>query len=255
MINITRNQQRFHAQIIRKQDRNELVFFRAVKPILNRQWTNVIKSVENGVTAISSIVNNYQREMLNTFRQQYRIIGEQWFDETVGYINSEKSYISYYYKDIGGIFEQTFNLWLEREALKKVVTIINPNTIKSLKAIIAKGIEDGKSYGQIASDMRKIEPTVNRHRSKVIASTEVHTVYSTAVDDTISVSGLQTKEKEWLAFLDERTRSPHADVGGTRIPVDEFFQVGTDRMLYPGDSAHGGPDNLILCRCIALYFT
>ena len=61
-------------------------------------------------------------------------------------------------------------------------------------------------------------------------------------------------EKEWTAFLDERTRVSHATVSGQRIAMESDFVVGGARMAYPGDP-RGGAKNVVHCRCVLLYFT
>lgn len=256
MINIPQEKiPQFHAFLIRKQDRNEVSFRNLLLPILRRQWNDSISDIENGNINITQNVTRYASQMVAIFRDQYERIGEQYFTFTNSFIEEEKSFKNYNTKDTEGIFDQVFQRWIENEALNEVVSIINPNTIKAIRTAIDKGVNDGKSYGQIAKDMRAVEPSLNRYRSARIARTEVHNVFAKSVDETIKASKINIGTKEWVSFLDERTRVPHADVGGTRVPMNDYFHVGMDRMLYPGDSLNGGPDNIIQCRCIVLYYT
>jgi len=257
MINITNRKQkiRLHNFIIKKQDRNEISFRNLTKQILRKQWRNAIDDIESGNTNINYNINKYTIDLLNVFRNQYKLISKEYFDFTFDFIEENKSYVFYEKKDTENIFQTTIDRWIETEALKEVVSIINPNTIKAIKLIIKKGIDDGKSYSEIASDMKKAESSINSVRAAMIARTEVHNAFAKTVDETIKASGLRISLKEWASFIDDRTRISHVNVGGTRVEMKEFFLVGSDKMLYPGDSANGGPDNLIRCRCILFYYT
>lgn len=256
MININGAEKlaRMQRRIINLQVRNEPKFKKAVNPILRKQWREAISSVENGNTNINQDVLRYQNEMLRSYIDQYRRLGEVFFNFVSIFVKKEKRTSYYEMKDMEGIFSQTFEHFVQAEALRKVTTIIDPNTIKALKTIIDRGLRDGMSYGEIAKEMRALEPRLNRFRSNRIAATEVHSVFGEAADQAIEASGLPIEEKEWVAFIDERTRVEHASVGGTRIPKDDLFIVGTDRMRFPGDVT-ASPENLILCRCVLMYFT
>lgn len=59
--------------------------------------------------------------------------------------------------------------------------------------------------------------------------------------------------KEWVAQMDERTRLEHVEVDHMKIPIDEYFYVGHDRMLFPHDTLNGSAENLINCRCVCHY--
>lgn len=57
-------------------------------------------------------------------------------------------------------------------------------------------------------------------------------------------------EKIWLSMRDDRVRDAHRAADGLRIPVDEPFLVGGERLMYPGDASLGATaKNLIRCRC------
>lgn len=68
--------------------------------------------------------------------------------------------------------------------------------------------------------------------------------------------GIQT-EKVWLATLDERTRSSHAEMDGVSIPLDEAFKLtnrdgSTSELMFPGDP-DGDPEQVYNCRCTLVY--
>lgn len=57
------------------------------------------------------------------------------------------------------------------------------------------------------------------------------------------------KYKIWLTENDERVRPWHKEVGGTKVPIDGYFDVGPDRMRFPHDQENGSADNISRCRC------
>lgn len=57
-------------------------------------------------------------------------------------------------------------------------------------------------------------------------------------------------QKRWLASLDMRTRSAHAGLDGVTIDVDEYFTIGSDRALHPGD--FDSVKNNVNCRCTVI---
>lgn len=58
--------------------------------------------------------------------------------------------------------------------------------------------------------------------------------------------------KTWVAIIDKVTRQWHREVNGKTIPIDDYFEVGMDRMLFPGD-INASPENLVSCRCHCRY--
>lgn len=59
-------------------------------------------------------------------------------------------------------------------------------------------------------------------------------------------------QKEWVAIQDERTRIAHYLISGTKIPLDEYFDVGGEMMLYPHDM-NASAGNVVNCRCSLIY--
>lgn len=56
--------------------------------------------------------------------------------------------------------------------------------------------------------------------------------------------------KEWIAILDSKTRSNHAQADGQIVPVNESFSVGGESLRYPRDP-NGSAGNIINCRCVS----
>lgn len=60
--------------------------------------------------------------------------------------------------------------------------------------------------------------------------------------------------KTWHTFKDNKVRPTHKEMEGKRIPIDEFFIVGGEQLLYPRDEVNC--ENLAEisnCRCVCHY--
>jgi hypothetical protein len=55
---------------------------------------------------------------------------------------------------------------------------------------------------------------------------------------------------EWVTMGDSEVRSPHKEANGQTVPTGQEFEVGGEKMLYPGQPV-GDPSNWINCRCVA----
>lgn len=55
---------------------------------------------------------------------------------------------------------------------------------------------------------------------------------------------------EWVTMSDAAVRSPHKEAHGQTVPTGQEFEVGGEKLLYPGQPV-GDPSNWINCRCLA----
>ena len=104
--------------------------------------------------------------------------------------------------------------------------------------------EQGLGPRQIASSIDQIFPPTYANRGETIARTETMIAQMEGKAETYRQNGVQ--EKEWAAFLDDKTRDTHADAHGQRVLMDEPFMVGGNPMQHPGD---GPAEEVINCRC------
>lgn len=133
------------------------------------------------------------------------------------------------------------------------VTAINETTRSELRTIITNGVRDGRSYDEIAREIRArfkgfSTPSPLKHirsRAHLVAVTEVGDAYEAgnrAVIDDLVDAGL-TMEKSWSTTGDGRV-DPICDGNEAEgwIPVADIFSSGDGEPL-----AHPG------CRCSALF--
>lgn len=56
--------------------------------------------------------------------------------------------------------------------------------------------------------------------------------------------------KRWCTMLDKRVRETHRELEGKTIPIDDYFEVGDDLLLFPRDEENcENLANISNCRC------
>lgn len=92
---------------------------------------------------------------------------------------------------------------------------------------------------------------LSKERALLIGQNESNTTFNHIDYTEAKESG--KRYKVWYAELDDRTREDHIEVDGTRIPIDEMFDVGGEQLRYPHDFMFGSAKNLVNCRCTCRY--
>ena len=61
-------------------------------------------------------------------------------------------------------------------------------------------------------------------------------------------------KKSWCTMLDRKVRDTHRVLEGKTIPIDEYFEVGDDLLLFPRDEENcENIENIAGCRCSLKY--
>lgn len=129
---------------------------------------------------------------------------------------------------------------------------LTDTTKKILTQAILSGQEEGLGVNQIAKNIREaVGGDMGGRRARTIARTETHAAAGFGMQAQASDVEFPLK-KIWVAVEDARTRETHTFVDGTELPLDDYFQVGNDQLLYPGDP-NGSPEEIINCRCTLIY--
>lgn len=118
---------------------------------------------------------------------------------------------------------------------------------KQITANIISSILQGKSIKDMADDLQKRIPTMNRDSAVRTARTAVTGAQNAGRMDSYAAAekmGIKLK-KEWLATLDSRTRHSHAMLDGEQIEPNETFSNGC---RFPGDP-QGPAREVYNCRC------
>jgi SPP1 gp7 family putative phage head morphogenesis protein len=138
--------------------------------------------------------------------------------------------------------------FLERKSQKFAVEV-NSTTWDTLKVSLGEGLDAGEGTDQLAQRVKTVMGDRIRSSAEVIARTEVLSSYNGGALEGYRQSGV-VDGKQWLASLDERTRSTHVDAHGQVVALDEDFEVGAGSGPAPGQI--GLPEEDIMCRCAML---
>lgn len=144
------------------------------------------------------------------------------------------------------------NLYFDKEILATAEGITQ-TTREEIQRILKEANAEGKGITWIAQQMEDL----NKSRALLIARTETVTAANSGGFIAALSVGLMM-QKQWLATNDSRTRQDHVIVAGTRIGMLDYFQVGDNTMLYPGDRTQENglptsPKECCNCRCCAQY--
>lgn len=84
--------------------------------------------------------------------------------------------------------------------------------------------------------------------SRTHSTSILNSSVSSAADAVTEIDPSAVMMIEWTAIHDAKTRKAHAHADGERVPLGSRFNVGGEKLRWPGDAA-GSPENTINCRC------
>lgn len=122
---------------------------------------------------------------------------------------------------------------------------------KIVREEITRGIATSLSYDQIARNISG-HSSLPLSNAKRIARTEGHRIQQASADDARKKAKEKGADvvKQWDASLDGATRPIHRRLDGQIREIDEPFEAGGKKAMYPGKFNDPGQD--CNCRCVAL---
>lgn len=124
---------------------------------------------------------------------------------------------------------------------------------KQITASVTSGILQGKSISKIAADLQQRIVSMSVESAIRTARTAVTAAENSGREDTFrraAEMGIDVKY-QWVATLDARTRAEHGHADGQVRNAGEPFDVGGEKLLFPGDRTHGASGwNIYNCRCV-----
>lgn len=159
------------------------------------------------------------------------------------------------------VFERTTKVAEYLDGVRNRLSNVPDETFAKITAVMDDGLRAGLSIpelrDQVADELATdLGGPANawRSRATVIARTEALAACNAgdqmAREQLAAGSGMAT-DKLWLATLDARTRPDHFRADGQRVPLDQPFEVGGERMMFPGDpTASAG--QTVNCRCTTI---
>ena len=162
------------------------------------------------------------------------IVKDKWMERTVGYVNKIAG------KRITEVWAYSKDLYIE-----------------AVNDAIITAANEGLGTNQAATRIRKLvnkklKGDINVWRARRIARTETLSSRNygsfQALSDAVS-DGARLK-KQWFTTM-LKSRDSHIAANNQIRDVDQPFDVGGEKLMYPGDPS-GSADNVINCRCASL---
>ena len=122
---------------------------------------------------------------------------------------------------------------------------------RQITAQITSSILLGHSIPQMADALRqRIEGMSNTSATRTArtAITAAQNGGRQATLERAAAMGIKLR-KRWVATKDLRTRPEHGHADGQIVAVDEPFDVGGEKLMFPGDRSNASGWNIYNCRC------
>lgn len=148
------------------------------------------------------------------------------------------------------IVSSTMGEWVSAYSSVRI-TLISETTRSQIRSYISQGIIGGLNEREIGKIIAKAAPTKSASRAQTIARTETHAAANATTWQTAKATGIEMT-KEWVAANNSRTRESHSRISGKKVPMDDVFIVGGERMRYPSDPS-ASAEQTINCRCVLVY--
>ena len=186
-------------------------------------------------------------------KKVYSPIGKQFGDQTYNSLKPKQKAVNTAL--LTPITEDYWFSWVEKlikgslgERIKVITGTTRDAFISAVDKIAYAGFEAGDGIPSIANAIMKELNIVERYRAERIARTEVISASNMSSQAGAQASGLELN-KEWLSFIDDKTRQSHIDLNGTTVDINEEFSNG---LQVPGDPS-GEAEEVINCRCTVAY--
>lgn len=116
---------------------------------------------------------------------------------------------------------------------------------------LVDGYKAGESMTKLADRIDNL-PEFDRNRAIKVARTETMAASNAGEHESYNQCDYVIG-KEWLSSHDSRVRSTHAAANGQKRKLDEPFDVGGYKLMFPGDSSLGAAaKEIVHCRCTTL---
>lgn len=122
--------------------------------------------------------------------------------------------------------------------------------LRNVNNAITQGIIQGERLDQIAKRLTDGLCTKNKNKVLTFARTGMTQAQNAGRLERLDEAkkkGIKV-HKEWMATLDERTRTTHQMLDGQKVPINKPFRVDDYTIKYPGDP-HAHPSMVYNCRC------
>jgi hypothetical protein len=138
---------------------------------------------------------------------------------------------------------------LDNTFFSSAVSSYRPGFLKAIRAAMATGLANGKSFQDMIKDLAKVWDMKGWELLRIIR-TEGMSAINAGQSDAYArakANGIELDEI-WDATLDGKTRPTHAQADGTKKDENGYFYVGREKARYPSDENLTAGER-INCRC------
>ena len=137
--------------------------------------------------------------------------------------------------------------WIKSHVIK-FSKQVQQTTHDSIIDSLTEGYQAGESMTELADRIDNL-PAFDRNRAITVARTETMSAGNAGEYESYKQCDYVIG-KEWLSSHDSRVRSTHAAANGQKRKLDEPFDVGGCKLMFPGDSSLGADaKEVVYCRC------
>lgn len=161
------------------------------------------------------------------------------------------------------IAQETPNVQVQRARLSALMSLQAPSadTRRRMETLAAQSLDPSLSAPQRRSARLQLEELRQQAAddpedrqwlpwARVVADTEAAGAFNGGTFAGNQAAG--RTRKTWRSEHDTRTRATHRSANGQTVPIDQPFNVGGSRLLFPGDPV-GPPEETYSCRCYLEY--
>lgn len=134
------------------------------------------------------------------------------------------------------------------ESLYETLGVDVKDLQKKISGEISRGIASGMIYSDIARNISAMS-NIPLNRAMTIARTESHRIQNKASYNASKTAKSKGADivKIWDSALDKKTRTTHRQLDGQIRELDDPFEIGGKKAMYPGE--FGDPAEDVNCRC------
>lgn len=221
-------------------DEKKYMKWRQTEMLIGKRWNDMLGTIGKDMLNADKIAMSY----VNDSRLNVYALNANYATYEIEHASHIDTSFSLYNKD-------TVKMLLKDNP--KLLPTYKPNEEKALiwnKRHITSAVTQAVLQGEPIPDLAKRLRTVtdmDKNAALRNARTAVTCAQNKARFDSYDRAekiGIKMK-KVWLATLDDRTRSSHAEMDGEEVEMDDKFSNG---LAYPGDPS-GDPSEVYNCRC------
>lgn len=189
-----------------------------------QQRLNAVLDAVDGQILVDATSSLWRKELLDWIAHELESLGA---DEQV---------------DVVGVLARRH---LEQLAAKRIKGLVNETTRQRLRETLRDGLAEGETMRDLTARVRDVFSVATDARAENIARTETLRSSNWAITQGQKLAGITMRE--WIAITDGRVREEHLALSGQRRSINDAFEVGGAKAMYPGD--FGRPDLDVNCRC------